>query len=175
MAICNSSCMAHLITVDGKTPDVSAAAFIAPTAVIAGDVTLAEGVSIWFGVVIRAEYDPVTIGRNSNVQDNTVIHTDRGQPTILGENVTIGHRALLHGTQVEAGVLVGMGAILLNGSRIGADGLVAAGALVREGMDVGPRQLTVGIPAKSRDLPAGLQPPWSNVSDYLDLAQLYVD
>ncbi|MEE8600520.1 gamma carbonic anhydrase family protein [Euzebya tangerina] len=165
--------MAHIITVDGRSPDVSAAKFIAPTAVITGDVTLEEGVSIWFGTVIRAEYDPVVIGRNSNVQDNTVIHTDRGQPVIVGENVTVGHRALLHGTQIESGVLVGMGAILLNGSRIGADGLVAAGALVREGMEVGPRQLTVGVPAKARDLPEQLQPPWSNVDDYLALADLY--
>lgn len=167
--------MAHVVSVHGHTPDVERAAFLAPNAVIAGDVTLGEGVSVWYGTVIRAEAAPVTIGARTNVQDNSVIHTDAGFPTTIGEDVTLGHRALVHGATVEDGVLVGMGAIVLNGARIGAGGLVAAGAVVREGMQVGPRRLTLGVPATDRDLPDGLQPPWPNVAGYEWLAGLYAE
>ncbi len=123
-------------------------AFIAPGAVLVGDVQIAAEASIWFGVTIRGDCEAIRIGRRSNIQDNTVIHADRGYPCIVGENVTVGHRAILHGTRIEDDVLVGMGAILMNGSRIGSNTLIGAGTLIPEGRIVPPNSVVVGTPGR---------------------------
>ena len=123
-------------------------AFVAPSAVLVGDVTLGAGASVWFGCVLRGDIEPVTIGARTNVQDGVVIHVDRGLPAAVGERVTIGHRAVIHGCTIEDDALVGMGAIVLSGARIGAGAVIAAGALVREGFDVPRGMLAAGIPAR---------------------------
>lgn len=123
-------------------------AFAATNATLTGDVTLAEDVGIWFGCVIRGDDAALTIGRRTNVQDLTMVHADTGVPNIIGEEVTIGHRVVLHGAEVGDRCLIGMGAVLLGGSKIGAESIVAAGAVVREGAIIPPRSLVVGVPAK---------------------------
>jgi len=124
------------------------AGFIAPSADIIGNARIAEGVNIWFNAVIRADMDSVTIGKNTNIQDCAVIHTDHGMPTVLGEGITVGHTAILHGCTIGDNCLVGMGSVILNGADIGAESLVAAGSLVPQGMKVPPRSLVMGSPAK---------------------------
>ena len=131
-----------------KQPDIHPDAFIADTARIFGDVTIAPDASVWFGASIRAEEAPVTIGHGSNVQDNVVIHTDEGFPVHLGENVTIGHAAVVHGAIVEDGALVGMGALLLNGAVVEKDAYVAAGTVVTPGTRVPAGMLAVGSPMR---------------------------
>ena len=132
---------------DGKRPRIHADAFVAPTASIIGDVEIGPGASVWFGAVLRGDESRIQIGAGANVQDNAVIHCADGLPTIVGENVTIGHSALLEGCVVEDGALVGMGAILLQRSRLGARSVLAAGAVVREGQVLPEGVLVAGVPA----------------------------
>lgn len=139
-----------LIALEDKIPQVAPGAWVAPTATLAGSVVVEEGASIWYGVVLRADNEPITIGRRSNVQDNCVFHVDRGQPVVLGEGVSVGHGAVVHGATIGDHVLVGMSATVMNGAVIGDETLVAAGALVTEGMVVPPRSLVAGVPAKVR-------------------------
>lgn len=122
--------------------------FVAQGAVVTGDVTLGEDVGVWFGCVLRGDDAPLVIGRRTNIQDGTIIHADPDVPNVLGEEVTVGHRCVLHGAKVGDRALIGMGAILLGGSEIGAESIVAAGAVVKEGMIVPPRSLVAGVPAK---------------------------
>ncbi len=138
------------ITIDGKRPSVDPAAWIAPTAVLAGAVTVAADASVWYTAVLRADMDTITIGRGSNIQDGTVVHADPGFPATLGSGVSVGHRAVLHGCDIGDDCLIGMGAIVLNGARIGAGSLVAAGAVVLEGTEVPPGSLVTGLPARIR-------------------------
>ncbi|MER5785737.1 gamma carbonic anhydrase family protein [Streptomyces mobaraensis] len=140
-----------LITgVGGKEPVVDPAAFTAPTSVVLGDVTLAPGSGVWYHAVLRADCGPITLGADSNIQDNCTVHVDPGFPVTIGERVTVGHNAVLHGCTVEDDVLIGMGATVLNGAHIGAGSLVAAQALVPQGMRVPPGSLVAGVPAKVR-------------------------
>lgn len=139
-----------ILPCNGKTPRVHRTAFVAPGAVLIGDVEVGPGASVYYGAVLRGDTTPIRVGARSNVQDNVVIHADPGHPTTLGEDVTVGHMAMLHGTTVEDGSLVGMSAVLLNGSRIGSGSLVAAGSVVLEGQVVPPRSLVAGLPAKVR-------------------------
>ena len=132
----------------GKTPMVAPDAWVAPSADLIGDVTLEAGASVWFNVTIRADMAPVRIGERSNVQDNCVIHTDAGEPTILGRDVTLGHGAIVHSSVVGDNVLIGMGAVLVGGCRIGDGTIVGAGAVLPSGMEVPPHKLVVGVPAK---------------------------
>lgn len=125
-----------------------AAPFIHPTAVVLGNVHLAEDTSVWPTAVLRGDTDHITIGARSNVQDGAVIHADPGIPTVVGEDCVIGHRAIVHGATLEDGVLVGMGAILLNRVRVGAGSVIAAGAVLLEGTQVPPGSLVVGVPGK---------------------------
>lgn len=127
-------------------PDLTAAAFVADNATVIGDVKIGPGVSIWYGAVIRADVERIEIGQNTNIQDGAILHGDPGQVTILEDHVTIGHRAVVHAAHVEAGSLIGIGAVVLDGVRIGAGSIVGAGAIVSK--DVPPRSLAVGIPAK---------------------------
>ncbi|MFC3578200.1 gamma carbonic anhydrase family protein [Streptomyces yaanensis] len=141
--------------IGGKDPQVDQEAFAAPTSVVIGDVTLRAGASVWYGAVLRADCGPIVVGAHSNVQDNCTLHVDPGFPISIGERVSIGHNAVVHGATVEDDCLIGMGATVLNGAVIGAGSLVAAQALVPQGMRVPPGSLVAGVPAKvKRELTA---------------------
>ncbi|QDU68242.1 gamma carbonic anhydrase family protein [Engelhardtia mirabilis] len=139
--------MAHYPTA-GLFEPIEDGAFRAFDAIVTGDVTLAEDVGIWFGCVLRGDDAPLTVGRRTNIQDLTMVHADTGVPNVIGSEVTVGHRCVLHGAVVEDHCLIGMGAVLLGGSRVGAGSIVAAGAVVREGFEVPPGSLVAGVPAK---------------------------
>ena len=142
--------MTLLIPLDGVAPRVDATAWTAPTAVLAGDVTVEAEASVWYGAVLRSEFEPIRIGPRSNVQDGCVLHVDPGRPLTLGAGVSVGHGAVLHGCTVEDDVLIGMSATVLNGAVIGAGSMVAAGAVVLEGTVVPPGSLVAGVPGKVR-------------------------
>ena len=132
-----------------KYPVISDSAYIADTALIIGDVEIGEDSSVWFGSVIRGDVNHIRIGARTNVQDMTMIHvSSRTYPTILEDEITIGHRVTLHGCQVESRCLIGIGAILMDGVRVGNNSLVGAGSLVTPGTQVPPRSLVLGSPAK---------------------------
>lgn len=133
-----------------RTPCVDPGAWVAPTANVVGMVDLAEQVSVWYTTVLRADRERIIVGAGTNLQDGTVVHADPGYPTILGENVTVGHRAVLHGCRIGSHTLVGMGAIVMNGAVVGAHCIVGAGALIPQGMQVPDRSLVLGAPAKVR-------------------------
>ena len=129
-------------------PRIHETAFIAPGAVVLGDVTVGEDAGIWYNATVRGDRDSVVIGRRSNIQDNAVVHQDFGYPVTLGENVTVGHGAIIHGCTVGDNSLIGMGAILMNGAKIGRNCIIGAGALVTQGMEVPDNSLVLGSPAK---------------------------
>jgi len=137
-------------TLEGIAPDLPPEGrfWIAPTARVIGKVTLGEGVGIWFGVVIRGDQERITVGRDTNIQELCVLHTDTGFPLTIGAGCTVGHRAIVHGCSVGDNVLIGMGAIVLNGAKIGNDCLIGAGALVPEGREIAPGSLVLGVPGK---------------------------
>lgn len=122
--------------------------YVAPTAVLEGDVTVEEGASVWHGAVLRGDIDAIILGRDSNVQDNAVVHVDRGMPARIGERVTVGHAAVVHGCTVEAECLIGMNATVNSGAVVRRGSLVASGAVVRESADFRPGSLIAGVPAK---------------------------
>jgi len=138
-----------LYDLDGITPELDADCFVAPDAVLIGRVRVKKGASIWFGAVLRGDNDWITIGEESNVQDQTIIHADPGQPVEIGKGVTIGHRVIVHSAMVGDGSLIGMGAILLNRASIGTHCLVGAGALVTEGKSYDDGQMILGSPARA--------------------------
>ena len=144
-----------IVTIHGKTPQIDPTAFIAPGCRIIGDVTIGAGVSVWYNCVIRAEVNRVVIGARSNIQDGSVVHCDpprpgdpEGSPTLIGEDVLIGHMAMIHGCVLEDRAFVGLGAIVMNKARIGSDAMLAAGAMLTEGKVIEPRALWAGRPAK---------------------------
>jgi len=139
-----------IVTIEGRTPSVEASAWIAPTAVLVGEVTIAAGASVFYGAVVRADTDTIVLGAGSNLQDNVVVHCDAGRPTTIGSGVSVGHGAVLHGCTIEDDCLIGMNATVLNGAVIGTGSLVAAGAVVLEGTIVPPGSLVAGVPAKVR-------------------------
>ncbi|MFD7427956.1 gamma carbonic anhydrase family protein [Streptomyces sp. NPDC091387] len=139
---------ALITAMGGKEPDIDASAFTAPTSVVIGEVTMAAGSSVWYHAVLRADCGPIVIGAGSNIQDNCSVHVDPGFPVTVGERVSVGHNAVLHGCTVEDDVLIGMGATVLNGAHIGTGSLIAAQALVPQGMRVPPGSLVAGVPAK---------------------------
>lgn len=137
-----------IITLEDKAPMFEGRHYVAPGAILIGDVRLAADTSVWFNAVIRADNAPITIGEGSNVQDGAVLHVDEGFPMKIGRRVTIGHMAMLHGCTVENGCLIGIGAVVLNGAVIGENSLIGAKALVTEGMIVPPGSLVLGSPGK---------------------------
>ncbi|MFJ2419512.1 gamma carbonic anhydrase family protein [Streptomyces brevispora] len=139
---------ALITAMGGKEPEIDASAFTAPTSVVIGEVTMAAGSSVWYHAVLRADCGPIVIGAGSNIQDNCSVHVDPGFPVTVGERVSVGHNAVLHGCTIEDDVLVGMGATVLNGAHIGTGSLIAAQALVPQGMRVPPGSLVAGVPAK---------------------------
>jgi carbonic anhydrase/acetyltransferase-like protein (isoleucine patch superfamily) len=126
--------------------DISDAAFVAPNAVIMGSVTIALGASVWYGAVVRGDVERIEIGECTNIQDGAILHGDPGQPTILEDYVTVGHRAVIHSAHIERGCLIGIGAVILDGVRVGTGSIIGAGAVVTK--DVPPLSLVVGIPGK---------------------------
>jgi len=131
----------------GREPQISDDAFVAPTATIIGAVELGSEASVWFGAVLRGDFDRITVGAGSCVQDNAVVHAAEGLPTVIGADVTVGHAAMLEACIVEDGALISMGAIVLQRARVGAGALVAAGSVVREGQEIPPGVVAAGVPA----------------------------
>jgi len=129
-------------------PRIHPTVFVAPTAIVVGDVTLAEESSVWFGAVLRGDADSITIGRRTNVQDGCIVHADAGQPAVIGAGVTLGHGAIVHGCRIADNVLIGIRATVLNGAQIGENSLIGAGAVVTPGTVVPPGSLVLGLPAK---------------------------
>jgi carbonic anhydrase/acetyltransferase-like protein (isoleucine patch superfamily) len=132
----------------GQRPRIGKNVFIAPTAVLIGDVDIADGASIWYGAVLRGDMDAIRIGRNTNVQENCTLHTDFGHPVHIAADVTIGHNVVVHACTIEDGCLIGLGALLLTDALIRRGSLVAAGTVVKEGQVVGPDSLIAGVPAR---------------------------
>ena len=133
---------------DGVRPTIAESAWIAPDANIIGNVVIEEGASVWFGCTLRGDNEKIVIGKGSNVQENTVMHTDLGFPLLIGENCTIGHKVMLHGCTIADNALIGMGATVLNGARIGTNCLIGAGALITEGKEIPEGSLVMGAPGK---------------------------
>ena len=138
----------HLIRHHGVLPTVHASAFVAEGACVIGDVDLAEDSSVWFNAVLRGDIHHIRIGRRSNIQDGTIIHVTREYPVEIGDEVTVGHQAMLHGCRLESCSLIGMNAVVLDNARVGPFALVAAGSVVREHFVVPEGMLVAGVPAK---------------------------
>jgi len=136
-----------IIPFEGKQPQIGRDVFIAPTAVVIGDVTVGDEASIWYGTVVRGDTSPIVVGRCTNIQDNCVVHSDPGFPAVIGAGVTVGHGALIHGCTIEDGCLIGNRAQVLNGACVRSGALVAAGAVVREGTEIPAGTLAAGMPA----------------------------
>ena len=134
--------------IDSHRPQIAEDAFIVPATVVVGRVRIGARSSVWYGSVLRGDDEEIVVGEDSNVQDLSVMHADPGYPAVLGDRVTVGHRAIVHGATVEDDVLIGMGAILLNGARIGSGSVIAAGAVVTPGAEIPSASLVAGIPAK---------------------------
>jgi carbonic anhydrase/acetyltransferase-like protein (isoleucine patch superfamily) len=152
--------MATLIELDGVAPRIAGDAFVAETAVLIGDVVVEPAASVWFGAVLRGDNSQIRVGAGSCVQDNCVIHCARDLPTLIGENVTVGHMAMLEGCIIGDGALIGMGAIVLQRASVGVRSLIAAGAVVGEGMEIPPGVLAAGIPAVVKKELAGSSERW---------------
>ena len=136
-----------ILKYNGFEPKIGKNVFIAPTATIIGNVEIADGASIWYGTVVRGDTSYIKVGRNSNIQDNCTVHTEADAPVIIGEHVTVGHNAVIHGCTIEDRVLIGIGAIILNGATIQTGSIVAAGSLIKQGQIVGTHLLVAGSPA----------------------------
>lgn len=164
-----------IISYDGVMPNIAKSVFVAPSAVIVGNVTLEEESSVWFQAVIRGDLNGICIGKGTNIQDGCIIHVTHERGVSVGEGVTIGHGAILHGCTIESRCLVGMRSTVLDGSRIGEESIVAAGSLVTEDKEYPPRSLIMGTPAKVvRSLSADdMKMILTFASSYLELAKRY--
>ena len=136
-------------SIKSASPDIAQTVFVACNAEIIGDVCVGENSGIWFGAVLRADVGPIRIGKNTNIQDGVVIHEDSDFPCIIGNDVTVGHRAVLHGCNIGDGCLIGMGAIILDGAKIGENCIVGAGSLVLQGKEFPSNSLIIGSPARA--------------------------
>ncbi|MCD6546317.1 MAG: gamma carbonic anhydrase family protein [Thermotogae bacterium] len=137
-----------IVEFHGKKPKISRNVFIAPNAIVVGDVILEEGVSIWYGAILRGDIEPIIVKKFSNIQDNCVVHTSKGYPVTIGEYVTVGHKSVIHGCEIGDRVLIGMNATVLDGSKIDSGCIVAAGSVVREKSYVKPFSMVAGVPAQ---------------------------
>ncbi|GAB2516723.1 gamma carbonic anhydrase family protein [Paramicrobacterium agarici] len=135
---------------NGAEPSISDSAFIAPGAKVVGNVSIGEESGVWYNAVLRGDSDSITIGDRSNLQDGVAVHVDAGSPTVIGDDVSVGHNAVVHGCTIGNTVLVGMGAVVLSGATVGDEVLIAGGAVVLGGTEVPPRSLVAGVPAKVR-------------------------
>lgn len=159
----------------GKTPDIKDAAFIADNAVIVGDVTLKKGSSVWYGAVLRADDEKIIVGENSNIQDNCTVHCSKGYPAVIGDNVTVGHNALIHGCTIGDNCLIGMHSTVMNGAKLGKNCLVGAGALVTENKTFEDNLLLMGVPAKEKAVldEKAVQGITENANHYCEKAAQY--
>lgn len=166
-----------LIEFEGKKPQVAEGAFIAPTATLIGDVIVEEGASIWFGAVLRGDFGRIIIKKGSSVQDNTVLHVIPDCETVVGENVTVAHGAVLHGCTIEKGAIVGMNSVIQDFAVIGEESMVAAGSVVPANMQVPKRHLVAGVPAEVKKEITGSSLMWVSQSApmYQELARKYMD
>ena len=166
-----------LYSLHGQEPQVAEDAFVAPTAALIGAVRVSATASVWFGAVLRADFDRIEIGEGSCVQDNVVIHVAEGLPTIVGRDVTVGHAAMLEGCVIEDGALVSMGAIVLQRAHVGAGSLVAAGSVVLEGQEIPPGVVAAGVPAVVKKRVDGSSRRWLEIAaaDYRALRGRYLD
>lgn len=166
-----------LYSLNGQEPRVADDAFVAPTATLIGDVHVASEASVWFGAVLRGDFDRIEIGEGSCVQDNAVIHAASGLPTIIGKNVTVGHAAMLEGCVIEDGALIAMGAIVLQRARVGAGALIAAGSVVLEGNEIPPGVVAAGIPAVVKKRVDGSSQRWLGTAadEYRQLRGRYLE
>ncbi len=164
-----------IIKFDDKKPNINPLAFVAQTACVIGDVKIGARSSVWFGAVLRGDFNEIVIGERTNVQDLCVLHTPGNFPLIIGDDVTIGHRAIVHGCKVGSRVLVGMGAVIMNGAIIEDDVIIGAGALVTEGTKVPSKTLMLGIPAKPKRELTSEELKWliHSAAHYADNAQRY--
>ena len=153
--------MATLVELGGVRPTVGDEVWLAPTAVLVGDVHVGDRASIWFGAVLRGDSSRIAIGAGTSVQDNAVIHCAHDLPTVVGEDVIVGHAAMLEGCVIEDGALVGMGAIVLQRARLGAGSMLAAGAVLSERREIGPGMLAAGVPAVEKKPLSGSARSWS--------------
>ncbi len=162
---------------EGKEPTLASDAFVAPNATLIGDVVLESESSVWFGAVLRADFARIRVGEGSCVQDNVVVHTAEGLPTIIGASVTVGHAAMLEGCVVEDGALIAMGAIVLQGARVGTGALVAAGSVVREGQEIPAGVVAAGIPAVVKKGVDGSSRRWveTAAAEYRELRRRYLE
>lgn len=167
--------MATLVEFEGLAPEVADGAFLAPTAVLIGQVTIGEGASAWFGSVMRGDFDRIVIGAGTSVQDNAVLHAAPGLPTLVGDGVIVGHGAMLEGCVVGDGAVLGMGCIVLQGARVGEGAMLAAGAVVKEGQEIPAGHLAVGAPARVVKELSGSSAAWvaGASSAYRELVQRY--
>lgn len=158
-------------------PDIHSSCFIAENATIIGKAIIQEGSSVWYNSVVRADSDEIFIGKNSNIQDNCTLHTDLNHKLYIGNHVTIGHQAILHGAYVEDEVLIGMGAIILNGAHIGKHSIIAAGALVPENMIIPENSVVMGCPAKIKKeiTQEQIDSILHNAEHYKELGQEYTE
>lgn len=164
-----------IIRFEGKEPVIHETAFIAPNSAIIGDVTIGKDSSVWFGAVLRGDEAPITVGERSNIQDNATVHCDGGMPAIIGDDVTIGHNAVVHSCVIGDRTVVGMGAVVLSGADIGEDCIVAAGAVVKSGCTVPPKTLVAGIPAEVKKTLSeeAVASNRSNAAEYVHLSMEY--
>lgn len=165
-----------IVRIGDRSPQTQATGvWIAPNATVVGQTVLAEDVSIWFGAVLRADNEPISIGQRTNIQDLCVLHTDPGFPLTIGMDCTIGHKAVLHGCTIDDGSMVGIGAIVLNGAKVGKRCVIGAGAFVPEGMEIPDRSLVIGLPGKvKREISdTEVQRLLKNAAHYVDRARQY--
>lgn len=168
--------MASLIELDGVAPTIGRDVWLAPTAVLIGDVRIGDRANVWFGAVLRGDFSHIEVGEETSVQDNAVLHCAPDLPTVVGNRVTVGHGALLEGCVVEDGALVGMGAIVLQHARVGAGAMLAAGAVLPERQAVAPRVLAAGVPAREKKPLSGAAEHWTRIAadDYQQLRRRYL-
>ncbi|MBW6463022.1 MAG: gamma carbonic anhydrase family protein [Firmicutes bacterium] len=164
------------IEFEGKIPQVAEKTFIAPTAALIGDVIVEEGASIWFGAVLRGDFGRIIVKKGSSVQDNAVVHVIPDCETVIGENVTVAHGAVLHGCKIEKGAIIGMGAVVQDFAVIGEEAMIAAGSVVPTNMIIPARHLAAGVPAEIKKEITGASLMWvaTSASTYQELAQRYM-
>jgi carbonic anhydrase/acetyltransferase-like protein (isoleucine patch superfamily) len=170
--------MAHIIPFGGKSPKIHPSAFLAPTAVLIGDVEVGEESSIWFGAVLRGDHPDhgIRVGRRTSIQDNAVLHVSAEGPTVVGSDVTVGHGAVFESCEIRDGALIGMNTVLLHGTVIGEEALVAALSVVPAGMQVPPRSLVAGAPARVKKVLEGSSADWisGGGQHYVELSREYL-
>lgn len=171
--------MGEVLSFNGKSPSIAEDAFIAPSAVLVGDVRVGAGASIWFGAVLRGDdpRHPIVVGPQANVQDGAIVHVGDWGPTVIGPRVTVGHGAVMESCEIGEGTLIGMRAVILQNVVLGKECLVAAGAVVLEGAQVPDRSLVAGVPGSIRRTFEGATPQWltRSWSHYSTLSRRYLE